>query len=72
MFKWRFGFCGLEFFGGSATSTTSATTTATAEGLFETLRVYYLVTLSTDWSDGLVVLRFWEGAEGAVNKEIRS
>ena len=62
-------FLWTRIFGGSATSTTSATTTATAERLFETLRVYCLVTLSTDWSGGLVVLRFCEGAEGLSTKK---
>ena len=41
--------------------TTTATTTATAERLFEALRIYCLVILSTD--RGLVVLRVYERAE---------
>ena len=45
----------------TATSTTTALATATAERLFEALRVYYLVILSTD--RGLVVLRFYKGNE---------
>ena len=49
-------FCGSSTISTSATSTATATTTATAERLFEALRVYCLVTLSTD--RGLVVLRF--------------
>ena len=54
-------FCGSATKTAPATSTAMATTTATAERLFEALRVYCLVILSTD--RGLVVLRFCEGAE---------
>ena len=56
-----------EWFGGFTTTTTTATSTATATAtammkrLFEALRVYYLVILSTD--RGLVVLRFCKGDE---------
>ena len=51
----------------TATSTTTALATATAERLFEALRVYCLVILSTD--RGLVVLRFCEGAEKVFSME---
>ena len=62
--QWRVGFLWIKIlrFGGSLATTTTAkstatvTTTATAERLFETLRVYCSVILSTD--RGLVVLRF--------------
>ena len=49
-------FCGSSTITTTATSTATATATATAERLFEALRVYCLVILSTD--RGLVVLRF--------------
>ena len=48
----------------TATSTATTTTSATAERLFEVLRVHCLVILSTD--RGLVVLRFCKG-----NKKLR-
>ena len=56
---WFCGFlCGYSKITTIATSTTTATATATAERLFEALRVYCLVILSTD--RGSVVLRFIE------------
>ena len=51
----------------TATSTATTTTSATTERLFEALRVYCLVILSTD--RGLVVLRFCEGAEELSTRE---
>ena len=51
-------FCGSSTITTTATSTATATATATAERLFEALRVYCSVILSTD--RGSVVLRFIE------------
>ena len=71
--QWRFGLCGPGFYGYlilwiplwcsklTTIATATTTATATAERLFEALRVYCLVILSTD--RGLVVLRFCGGAE---------
>ena len=63
----------LRVYGSSTittTATSTATTTATAKtgSLFEALRVYCLVILSTD--RGLVVLRFCEGAEELSTREV--
>ena len=60
-------FCGSSTITTTATSTATTTATATAERLFEALRVYCLVILSTD--RGLVVLRFCEGAEELSTRE---